>query len=321
MPSEDSHTRVAVTAYLTVEITDEEAVLRSALDDIERSHFDSDGDRAAAQAEVRSDPTAALSWLLDPAGVAEGIPGVRVLDSHGLEVAGADGDDSDAQEDEDGDEFELGVFGEAPDFAELFSVCTCGRDSCDRCGGFQLTPRTAAVLWTVAQLLADHGYNDVIEHGDDPVADEEMWELFGSFPRVTWRQNAVWRRQAARSFDDLTEDLAQGRWPSPSCPAEEMALHLVLQDAPTAADDDWDGLDQTLADLPEHADDLDWDMVEEVLFQDSDILALFDPAADGVEDPDNDLNKAMRIGDYRPEAWFATFANRTGRDPRRPFRR
>jgi hypothetical protein len=158
-------------------------------------------------------------------------------------------------------------------------------------------------------------YNDVTER-DDPVAADDTWELFDSYPRITWWQNAIWRRQAARCFDDLTEGLAVGRWPSPSCPAEEMALHLILRDAPTAVDDDWGGLDETLADLPEHDDDFDWDMAEEVLFQDSDTLALFDPAADGVEGPDNDLNTAMRIGNYRPEAWFTTFANRTGRDPR-----
>jgi hypothetical protein len=100
-----------------------------------------------------------------------------------------------------------------------------------------------------------------------------------------------------------------------------MALHLILQAAPTAVDDDWGGLDDRLADLSAHCDDFDWDVAEDVLFQDLDILTLFDPSTDGVEDPDDDLNKAMRIGDYRPEAWFTAFANRTARDPRRRFRR
>jgi len=39
------------------------------------------------------------------------------------------------------------------------------------------------------------------------------------------RQDAVWRRQAARACDDLTDDIAAGRWPRPTCPGEEMALH------------------------------------------------------------------------------------------------
>jgi len=54
-----------------------------------------------------------------------------------------------------------------PDFAALFTACCCRKVSCSACAGFQLTPRTAAVLWSVAQILADHGYDDVEEHGSD----------------------------------------------------------------------------------------------------------------------------------------------------------
>jgi hypothetical protein len=216
----------------------------------------------------------------------------------------------------------VGILNAAP--VVTFSVaqhCRCGGDSCEACGGYQLTPRTAVVLWTVAQILAEQGYDDVSQHGDEPVVDDNAWALFSRYPPITWRQDAVWRRQAARSYDDLSGDVAAGRWPLPRCPGEEIALHLVLQDAATAVEDGWAGLDETLPQLPEHPDDHDWDTAGEVLFQDHDILDLFDVQMDGIEDPDSEHNRAMGIGDYRPQAWFRTFLNRNPRDGRRTFRR
>ncbi|MGH3519241.1 MAG: hypothetical protein ACRDQ7_17850 [Haloechinothrix sp.] len=124
-----------------------------------------------------------------------------------------------------------------------------------------------------------------------------------------------------RSFDDLAKDLRAGQWPRPTCPAEEMALHLVLQAAPDAVADGWGAVASLLPSLPEHPDDFDWDMLSEVLFQDHDILELFTPSLDGAEDPASDHNKTLGIGDYRPQAWFTTFQNMSRREPRRPFRR
>ncbi len=99
----------------------------------------------------------------------------------------------------------------------------------------------------------------------------------------------MWRRQAARAYDDLSEDLAQGREPLPRNSAEEMALHLTLRETAAAVADD--------------------------------ILALFAQDLDGIEDPDDGLNREIGIGDYRPAAWFTSFDNSDPRDGRRPFRR
>jgi hypothetical protein len=134
---------------------------------------------------------------------------------------------------------------QVPHFAELFPVCRCGGGACGRCSGFQMAPRTAAVLWSLAQILADHGYDDVEEHGSDPMRHEGGWSLFDRYLRMTWGQDAVWRRQAARAYDDLASDLENGGWPLPTCPAEEMALHMILEDAPSAVADGWMGLDET----------------------------------------------------------------------------
>jgi hypothetical protein len=74
-------------------------------------------------------------------------------------------------------------------------------------------------------------------------------------------------------------------------------------------------------DVEPHPDDCDWRLLSDVLFQDGDILALFNIELDGIEDPDADQNRSIGMGDYRPQAWFQSFNNMDDRDPRRPFRR
>jgi hypothetical protein len=298
--------RAKITVEAFVEITDEAAVIKAALAHLEDCEFTDDQERAAYQAEVKGDAVAAVGWLVDIFGLLQNVPGAEIVH----------GSDQTVEVDQDGTELSTG-----PDFAALFPVCRCGADSCDACSGFQLTPRTAAVIWAMARLLAERGYDDVVEHGDDPVTDDNEWALFNDYPRITWQQDAVWRRQAARAYDDLAEDIEAGRWPRPTCPGEEMALHLILQDAPNAVDDGGTGLDDTLLRLPEHPDDYDWDMASEVFFQDHDILGLFDLGRDGIEDPDSEQNRAIGMGDYRPQAWFRSFLNATPRDGRRAFRR
>jgi hypothetical protein len=209
-----------------------------------------------------------------------------------------------------------------PDFAALFPVCSCGKTTCRRCGDWQLTPRMASVLWTAAQLVADDAYGDVVEHGDEPVAGS-AWAIFDLYPVLTYRQDAIWRRQAARAYDDLTEDLEAGRWPRPRCPAEELALHQCLQHLidweqdPEFGPIRWDELEE----LPAHEGDRDWGGALTGLFQDHDILNLYDLDRDGIEDPDSLENQITGMGDYRPAAWFNWFGGHEPRHAARPFRR
>ena len=95
----------------------------------------------------------------------------------------------------------------------------------------------------------------------------------------------------------------------------------MLRAAPEAVADRWASLADSLSRLQRHPDDYDWDLAGEVLVQDEDVLTLFDPRMDGIEDPDNESNQRMRMGDYRPASWFQPFDNRTRRDGRRGFRR
>jgi hypothetical protein len=305
--------RVKVTVEAIIDITDENALEQAAIADIETTQVSvSDSDRSVMQARqeeqdhIRGDAVAAVQWFVDAGSVIDDRAGIEFVEAT-ESVVEVD---------------ELGVPLSAwPQFAALFPLCACGTDTCDQCSGFHMTPRTAAALWTAAGVLADQAYDDVLEHGDEPVDDTGAWSVFDEFPRITWRQNAIWRRQAARSFDDLSDDLAAGHWPQPRCPAEEMALHLILRSAEAAVDDDWAGFTGRYVDLPGHEGDYDWDMLTETLFQDLDILALFSKQLDGIEDPDADQNRELGIGDYRPQAWFERFLNMDPRDPRRRFRR
>ena len=176
------------------------------------------------------------------------------------------------------------------------------------------------MLWLMANREADAAYDDIEDHGDDPVG-MGNWQVFDQYPRTTWAQDAVWRRQAARAFDDLATDLASGEEPAPRCPAEEMALRVIMDAADAARKDEWDYYSTLIGDLPTHPDDFDWGAARESLYQDDDLSALFDLSLDGVDNPDDEHNRLIGMGDYRPAAWFSWFGGSDPRDPRRPFRR
>ncbi|MCX4688561.1 hypothetical protein OG401_30415 [Kitasatospora purpeofusca] len=216
------------------------------------------------------------------------------------------------------------AWGDIPDFATLFSVTEhdCGGEECGDCG-WQLTPRTADLLHTALTVLAGQAYDEAEALGDRPVAAEENgdWEFFARLPKLTRGCDFQWRRRMARALDDLADDLEHGHWPEPTCTAEELALHLALGEAPGYLDDVDDNEGSPHRKLPVHDDDYDFDACKDLLFQDSDVLMLYSPRFDGIEDPDGDVNRQFGIGDLRPAVWFEPFDNVEARDPHRGFRR
>lgn len=239
-------------------------------------------------------------------GEADGL--LAVFDSVRKHVTDAAGVviDSDALSIEAIGDAAAGADAAGPDFAALFGAG----------GPSGLTPRNASGLYASACYLADQAYDDIEEFGSEPVEADGQWSVFDTFPRQTWRQDAVWRRQAARAFDDLAADLGLGDAPVPRCTAEELALHLIIQDA---KDDDQA---ESMPELPEHLDDAEWDLLEHALFHDRDVLMLYRQDKDGIEDPSSDENQNLGIGDgLLPANWFRPFDDADSRDPRRPFRR
>ncbi|HSY15642.1 MAG TPA: hypothetical protein VK816_06615 [Jatrophihabitantaceae bacterium] len=314
------YARIAV--ELVVEITDrgqlEHAAL-AAVDQRERDLMPAGGAASAGpgpteidreRAAIISDVIEALYAVVDPDRMTSDAPGVEPKSG----VAGIDLCNS------------AGVVHSAePDFSTLFAACTCGRPGCASCGGWQLTPRTASLLATAGELLADQGFDDVEAHGDDPVTvDDADWDLFVEYPRLTWRQDAVWRRQAARAYDDLVADLAGGQLPSPRSVGEEMAMTLMLRLAEAMVAENWGVISELLAEHPAHPDDFAWPAAKLALFgnhRDHDLAQLFDASPGGIEDPDNEQSRRPELGGYRPGTWFSFFAEADPRDGRRPFRR
>ncbi len=68
-------------------------------------------------------------------------------------------------------------------------------------------------------------------------------------------------------------DINQGLWPKPNCTGEEMALHKIIE---MATEDDFGHLDEDYDALPVHEEDDDFETISDVMFQDHDVLMLFD---------------------------------------------
>lgn len=218
-----------------------------------------------------------------------------------------------------------------PDFAELFPARSCDREhadedeiyDCEVCGDWQLTPRTADMLHTALENLADEAHDEAGEKGDEPVPGKNAgdWLVFDRLPRITWTMNAEWRREFGHACEDLVRDLTEGNWPQPRSTAEEMALHLAIEDAPGYLEMCQDAGDERHEALPEHENDYDWDACSELFFEDHDVLMLFNESLDGIENPSDEWNQESGVGNMRAAAWFKPFSHLEPRDPGRSFRR
>jgi hypothetical protein len=207
------------------------------------------------------------------------------------------------------------------DFAELFGdrSCGCGDRACELCGSWQLTPRTANAIATALALLSDWIYDDVEQHGSRPVDEDGFWRVLGRLPRFTWWQDTFWRRRLARSCDDLRADIEEGFWPEPSCRAEEVVLHMAIEDAGALVLMWKDDPKHRHHLLPRFRDDYDWARCSEILFRDEGARSVFERVLVGVDAVDSLTELPM--SDPRADTWFEVFSGEEVRDPRRGFRR
>ncbi|MGC5040094.1 hypothetical protein ACPXCS_31930 [Streptomyces sp. DT190] len=183
----------------------------------------------------------------------------------------------------------------------------------------KLTARTAAVLRVALEELSEQIWQDVAAVGDAPLG-RGQGRVLGSLPPITFRQDHQWRRQMARCFDDLAADLAETGTVRPQCTGEEMALHLGIDRAKSLTRNRPRLVAETVAGLGEDRRDFDWDWCSTVLFEDHDVLMLFDASLDGIEDRGNEINQALGIANLAAADWFKPFRPRQARDPDRGFR-
>ncbi|AWT53491.1 hypothetical protein D806_025120 [Mycolicibacterium smegmatis MKD8] len=142
-----------------------------------------------------------------------------------------------------------------------------------------------------ARTLAAVAYEDISANGDNPVTAHAHWGVFQRFPVVTRTMTAVWRMMAARSFDDLADELEIG-FVHPRTIGEHVTLSLIIGDA--------HGLLDAVA-----IQALRGSLIDTTLVRD-----LHDPAS----------SVARRVAD-EPDIWFQPLIAGFERDPGRGFRR
>ncbi|MER6401733.1 hypothetical protein ABT263_37715 [Kitasatospora sp. NPDC001603] len=185
--------------------------------------------------------------------------------------------------------------------------------------GWMLSPRTAALLALALDDLSRRAWEEAAALGDEALSGQAAG-LFADLPRITRRLGGSWRREMARSFDDLASDIAAGRAPLPRCTGEEMALHLAIRRAEELLQDRPKLVAERIAGLPFHRFDMDLDGASDMLLQDHDVLMLFDASLDGAEDPQSEVKQALGLVSLAPLKWFSPFDHDEARDPARGYR-
>ncbi|MGP3777034.1 hypothetical protein ACTWJ8_40000 (plasmid) [Streptomyces sp. SDT5-1] len=186
--------------------------------------------------------------------------------------------------------------------------------------GEELTARTAAVLRMALEELSEGAWQDVDDVGDAPLR-RGQGRVLGMLPPLTFQQDRQWRRQMARCFDDLATEIAGTKTATPRCTGEEMALHLGIARAASLTRNRPRLVAQAVKGIDEDRRDFDWDWCSDVLFEDHDVLMLFDASLDGIEDSGNAVNQALGLANLAPTDWFEPFRPDQARDPDRGFRR
>ena len=159
--------------------------------------------------------------------------------------------------------------------------------------GWQMTPRMAWYLWSAALYLADEWRSSVAT------------TLVDALPPVArpYATDRAWRTQFIDGFERIADRIAKGGEDDflARCTAEELALHKTIDLAEAHRIDDIVS-PATVSHLPDHGErDDDFHWMREVLFEDHDVLMLYNPAIDGVED-EVDGNAALH-----PNDWFVPF--------------
>lgn len=223
-----------------------------------------------------------------------------------------------------------------PDFATLFAAADhVGPVLDEGCQAYlaglecaaceqAITPRVASALHAAAEVLFEHVTEGAAEQFDEATC-TNSFGLGEVLPPVALRYAAAnpgWLGTFLATVRNVGLRLAAGEVPYPRSTAEEMALHAVMDHT-----DDWfdtlffiksEGEDCSFFALPFQSpgsgDDFEdieavaeaVEHAREVLFEDWDVLMLFDRALDGIEESDD--HEMMGFANLHPRDWFTPFA-------------
>ncbi|WP_131810854.1 hypothetical protein [Mycobacterium intracellulare] len=194
-----------------------------------------------------------------------------------------------------------------------------------------MTPRTRFVLWrSLVDVLAmlEDGLGSWPESAARPQDDDFM----ADFPVLVRSQPRNWWVAMRESCSRLVEATRTGRSWNPQTPAEEALIYIACRDGwvLSARNDidetgslrrqlnkipegmEWDTSEQMPDDDTDDGPDYDWDEVPAALAGDIDIEMLWMPELDGIENPDDQKNAEMGVGDYRPQSWHHRFDRYAG---------
>lgn len=182
-----------------------------------------------------------------------------------------------------------------PDFAGIYG---------SNGGEATMSPRMAAYLWTTSRTLSDTFRRTT-----------NRALLLDLLPPIVARTvNEVWLDRFVDCFDTIGQRLGRGEFELHEAAAstgEEMALHIVIDHAEGSLVDGEFEIHEWIALLPRHGGrDPDFDRMRTVLFLDEDVLLLFDPSLDGVEDAESELNRLGRLVNLHPRDWFKPFESK-----------
>jgi hypothetical protein len=121
--------------------------------------------------------------------------------------------------------------------------------------------------------------------------------ILGSLPPQTFGQSRFWRYQLAAAAEALAGDTDRWGAPVPRCTGEEVVLHLILH---RAAADAGSSSEQVFAWPKDPSRDQGWGDFLEYLFQDHDVLMLYDVPEYGMSD--------LGTVNIEPRQWFTKFS-------------
>lgn len=159
-------------------------------------------------------------------------------------------------------------------------------------------PRRGECIVTAAHELAAAIRDEADKLGTSSIdaTNRRRAKVLGSLPPQTFGQSRLWRYQLATAAEALAEDTRRWGAPVPRCTGEEMVLHLILRRAATLA-----GCPpERIFDWPDDARNHGWGDLFNELFQDEDVLMLYDAAKHALSDLGG-VNMA-------PHQWFSQFS-------------
>ena len=153
-----------------------------------------------------------------------------------------------------------------------------------------LTERKREALHAAVVILLDDAFQ-ALSSGSDLSESMLVWYLP---PRLESHYDEGLYRSMLVAIAHVGGQLAKTDSPSLRCLADEMALHIIIEQAGAWLE-------------TQGEPDEDWGLYEDCVFEDTDFELLFDPAWDGIEDPESDVARSKGMTNLHPKDWFKPF--------------